>query len=111
MAKEGWKDLAIGGMILEGGNSAQYNTGAWRAFRPVRDASKCTNCMFCWVFCPDSSIRVKEERMVGFDLLHCKGCGICANVCPVKCIEMHDEAEFEGNIEEKDEPGLKGGAK
>lgn len=110
MAK-GWKDLPIGGMILEAGNSAQYNTGAWRAFRPVRDASRCTNCMFCWVFCPDSSIRVKDEKMVGFDLLHCKGCGICANVCPVKCIEMRDEAEFGGSTEMVDEPGRAGGAK
>ncbi|MEG6615101.1 4Fe-4S binding protein [Peptococcaceae bacterium 1198_IL3148] len=22
---------------------------------------------------------------------YCKGCGICANVCPRKCIEMVDE--------------------
>jgi ferredoxin len=24
-----------------------------------------------------------SEKMVGFDLEHCKGCGICAAICPV----------------------------
>ena len=24
----------------------------------------------------------------------CKGCGICANVCPKKCIKMEEEAKF-----------------
>ncbi|MDP8292431.1 MAG: 4Fe-4S binding protein [Candidatus Orphnella occulta] len=26
--------------------------------------------------------------MEGFDYDHCKGCGICASICPVKCIKM-----------------------
>ena len=39
----------------------------------------------------DSSIEVSEEKMTGFDYQHCKGCGICAKVCPKKCIEMVKE--------------------
>ncbi len=90
----GWKDIPIGGVILEAGNSAEYKTGGWRAFRPVRDAEKCIHCLFCWIYCPDSSIQVQDEKMVGFDLDHCKGCGVCAQVCPTKCITMTPETEF-----------------
>jgi pyruvate ferredoxin oxidoreductase delta subunit len=85
MEPKGWKDVPIGGMILEAGNAAEYQTGGWRAFRPVRGEAACTHCFQCWLFCPDSSILVdvENEKMVGFDLDHCKGCGICATVCPV----------------------------
>lgn len=77
--------MPIGGMILEAGNAVEYRTGDWRAFRPVRGGAECSHCFQCWLFCPDSSILVdvEEEKMVGFDLQHCKGCGICAAVCPV----------------------------
>ena len=90
----GWKDIPIGGMILEAGNAVEYQTGGWRAFRPVIDYEKCIHCLFCWVYCPDSSIAVEDEKMRGFDLDHCKGCGICASVCPTDAIEMVEEAEF-----------------
>jgi 2-oxoacid:acceptor oxidoreductase delta subunit (pyruvate/2-ketoisovalerate family) len=91
----GWRDIPIGGMILEAGNAVNYRTGGWRAFRPIRDAERCTHCLQCWVFCPDSSILVEEGKIQGFDLAHCKGCGICAAVCPdkIKCIAMVEEAK------------------
>jgi pyruvate ferredoxin oxidoreductase delta subunit len=88
----GWKDLPIGGMIVEAGNAVRYRTGEWRAFRPEVDKDKCTNCLQCWVYCPDSSIVVKDEQMAGFDVDHCKGCGICAATCPVSAIAMVSEA-------------------
>ncbi|HEC33187.1 MAG TPA: 4Fe-4S dicluster domain-containing protein [Chloroflexi bacterium] len=82
---KGWREIPIGGMILEAGNAVEYRTGGWRAFRPVRGEAECTHCFQCWLFCPDSSILVdpENEKMVGFDLEHCKGCGVCASVCPV----------------------------
>jgi len=93
----GWKDMAAGGIIPQAGNAMEYRTGGWRTFRPVRDDEKCINCLQCWVFCPDDSIPVKDQNLkgLGYDLDHCKGCGICAKVCPVKCIEMKAESEFE----------------
>ncbi len=93
--KKGWKDLPDAGKILEPGNSKKYNTGDWRTFRPIRDADKCTNCLICWITCPDSSILVKDGKLTGIDMDHCKGCGICAEVCPVKCIEMKKETDLE----------------
>lgn len=87
-------DIEKGATIPEGGTAKQYKTGSWRTFRPVREDAKCTDCMICWVYCPDSSIVVKNEKIIGFDLDHCKGCGICAKECPKSAIEMKDEAEF-----------------
>ena len=89
--QKGWKEIPIGGLIIEAGSAKEYKTGDWRTFKPVIDKSKCINCLQCWIYCPDSSILAKDGKQVGFDYEHCKGCGICASVCPVKCIEMVKE--------------------
>jgi pyruvate ferredoxin oxidoreductase delta subunit len=95
MALKGWREIPIGGMILEAGNAVAYRTGDWRAFRPVWGEAECTHCFQCWLFCPDSSILVdaEEEKMTGFDLEHCKGCGICAAVCPINAKVMRQAGE------------------
>ncbi len=89
-----WKEIPMGGLILEAGNADSYKTGDWRSQRPIVDLDKCINCLTCWMVCPDSAVVVKDEKMTGYDYDHCKGCGICANECPVKCIEMKPEADF-----------------
>jgi pyruvate ferredoxin oxidoreductase delta subunit len=91
MANEISSSLPAGGMIIEAGNSKKYKTGEWRAQRPEVDKEKCTNCLTCWIYCPDNSIKVENEKMVGFKYSHCKGCGICANQCPAKAITMKEE--------------------
>ncbi|MBL7158836.1 MAG: 4Fe-4S binding protein [Candidatus Omnitrophica bacterium] len=93
MAKKGWKDIPIGGLIEEAGTAKEYKTGSWRTFRPVIDKAKCINCLQCWMHCPDSCIKVKDSKMEGFDYDYCKGCGICASVCPVKCIKMKPDVK------------------
>ncbi|MCK5299688.1 MAG: 4Fe-4S binding protein [Candidatus Aenigmarchaeota archaeon] len=90
----GWKSIPPGGLVLEAGNAAKYNTGSWKSFRPVFDKSKCINCMLCNVYCPEFCIPVKNGKRGETDLFHCKGCGICAKECPVKCIKMVNESEF-----------------
>ena len=91
MKEKGWREIPLGGLITDAGGAAKYNTGSWRTFKPVWDKEKCINCMICWINCPDSSIMVNDQKMTGIDYAHCKGCGICAKVCPKKCIAMEKE--------------------
>jgi pyruvate ferredoxin oxidoreductase delta subunit len=102
MAEErGWKTLPLGGLILEAGNAVGYKTGGWRTFKPQVDKDTCTNCLQCWLLCPDSCIVVGQGAMIGYDYGHCKGCGICARICPVKAIRMVRETDAPGGADEK----------
>lgn len=78
-----WRELDRG-PVIPGGTSRNFLTGSWRTERPVLDLDRCTHCMLCWLYCPDSSILAVGGRITGIDLDHCKGCGICAAVCPAK---------------------------
>lgn len=68
---------------------AMGKTGTWRVFRPTIDLEKCIKCWRCWIFCPDAAIARNEYPVIDYD--YCKGCGICANECPVNAIEMGRE--------------------
>ncbi|HPC77839.1 MAG TPA: ferredoxin, partial [bacterium] len=70
MSLPGWKEMPEGIVILDAGNAQEYETGSWRTFRPVVDKGKCTNCLFCWIYCPDTSVMVKDGKMVDFDYAH-----------------------------------------
>ena len=88
-----WKagEFPLGAVIPESGNSRDYVTGGWRSDRPERNDATCTQCLLCWIMCPDSAINTEDEKVTTFNLAHCKGCGVCANVCPVDAIEMVPE--------------------
>lgn len=92
--KPTWREIPMGGVILEAGSATQYKTGEWRAERPIFNDERCTDCMLCFIFCPDSSIVVKDREMVGIDYEHCKGCGICARECPRDAIKMELESNY-----------------
>ena len=75
-------------------------TGEWRSARPVVDNQKCAparkgkpSCFLCWLYCPDAVIR--KTVPIQINLEYCKGCGICAAVCPAQAIAMVNEEEFE----------------
>lgn len=114
MAKLTYKQIPLGGMIEKAGSSLDFKTGDWKVFKPCWDEKKCTHCMFCVVYCPDNCIPIANEekgenqnnpskkeinkditnpkrKETNFD--YCKGCGICAKVCPVKCIKMEEDKE------------------
>ena len=47
--------------------------------------------MMCVLPCPDNAIIHENNKVNGIDYSKCKGCGVCAKVCPFKAIEMVDE--------------------
>jgi 2-oxoacid:acceptor oxidoreductase delta subunit (pyruvate/2-ketoisovalerate family) len=85
---ESWKKAPLGARNTFPGSSIKNKTGSWREFKPILDMNKCIKCMICYVSCPDGTI---DPETFGIDLDHCKGCGICARICPVKAIEMVSE--------------------
>ncbi len=98
--KKGWKNIPEGGLIKEAGSAEKYHTAGWRTFKPQRDKDKCIDCLMCWIYCPDCAIEVEDGKIKKIDYEHCKGCGICAKVCPVKCIDMvEDKKEDEQDRE------------
>jgi len=73
-------------------------TGEWRNALPVIDEQKCLPakqnkpaCFLCWLYCPEAVI--SKTIPVQINLEYCKGCGICAQVCPVQAINMVSEEE------------------
>jgi len=44
------------------------------------------------MYCPEGTVLIDDETgEVSFDYDYCKGCGICAEMCPKNCIEMQRE--------------------
>ena len=72
--------------IVSTGNSPLKKTGLWRVSRPVIDYGRCTNCMVCYVYCPDSAIAVEADLTPHIDYDNCKGCMICMTECPIRAI-------------------------
>ena len=74
-------------------SSKNKYVGDWRVFKPVWQTDICIDCQFCWIYCPDTSILSRDKKMIGIDMDHCKGCGICVEVCPTnpKSLLMFDE--------------------
>ena len=75
-------------------NSYTATVASWRVMKPVFNRDICIDCQNCWVWCPDTAIISRDKQMLGIDYDHCKGCGICVEVCPTnpKSLLMFNEA-------------------
>ena len=83
------------GTVTHPGGSRVNKTGAWRTSVKPRFLHKsCIACDVCALSCPEGCIFGTGQKTYYADEDFCKGCGICANVCPVHDIEMiPEEAE------------------
>ncbi len=77
-----WKDLNIGG-VIPSGTSEHFHTGDWRSKVPIWQSKNCIQCMNCWAICPDHAVKVTEGKRGEYDYDFCKGCGLCAEECPI----------------------------
>jgi pyruvate ferredoxin oxidoreductase gamma subunit len=87
-----WKDLTPL-PVSKPSEGSMGTTGEWRVFKPVYTREKCNKCLACWVFCPENTISVDEEGYPVINYTYCKGCGVCAYVCPRKNMHLVREKE------------------
>ena len=86
-----WRDLPPGGRVSPV-TAPRPHTGGWRTgVLPEAEVAACVNCLLCWLYCPDSAVRLDGTTFDGFDLDYCKGCELCAEVCPTGAITMVEE--------------------
>lgn len=78
----------VQGGILQPGTSIGNLTGRWRNYRPVFLQKTCIDCRMCVTVCPEGCVYREGEKKFSFDPNYCKGCGLCAEECPVDDIEM-----------------------
>lgn len=91
-----------GGNIIHNQDKSP-KTGDWRYMKPYVDPAKCVGCKTCVPHCPEAVMEMrarlaeeieisnklgKEKDIVDIDFDYCKGCGVCAQVCPFKAIMM-----------------------
>ncbi|MBI3954163.1 MAG: 4Fe-4S binding protein [Chloroflexi bacterium] len=80
----------IPGLVALPGTSRANKTGSWRIERPLFLHQKCNGCRLCDWCCPEGIVS-GQGKLFDCDFDYCKGCGICAEVCPVDDIVMQVE--------------------
>ena len=121
MANKGWDEFEIGAMLrsFDGtaateiatthaedrkyspSNSFTASVADWRIEKPIFNKDFCIDCQFCWIYCPDISIISRDKKLIGVDMDHCKGCGICVEVCPTNpksLLMFPEQAEEEAEL-------------
>jgi pyruvate ferredoxin oxidoreductase delta subunit len=101
--KPGWTTMRPGIVVdarKPGERNPYYKKYGARTMRPVVNFDTCIKCTMCWLDCPDECFEVTP--MGHYEVVYeaCIGCGICAQVCPVKdCIVMVDELKFDPDLD------------
>lgn len=55
---------------------------------PEINVDNCVGCYKCIDFCPVALFERDNRKVKIMNLVFCKECGICSEVCPKKCITM-----------------------
>jgi pyruvate ferredoxin oxidoreductase delta subunit len=61
--------------------------GNWRYQRPKKNEEQCCQCGWCLLLCPTGCV-MNNHGNYRPNMDYCKGCGICAEECPVHAIKM-----------------------
>jgi pyruvate ferredoxin oxidoreductase gamma subunit len=79
-------------IIRNPANAGLRRTGSWRVERPEIELAKCKRCFLCFLYCPETAIRLDADNFPHVDYEHCKGCMICYEECPTDAITRRLEA-------------------
>lgn len=101
----GYKNMPIGGVIVNPGNMVEKNLSASRqGFIPAYNRETCIDCGQCDIVCPDFCFvwekgvdkRGREaNNLKGIDYQYCKGCLKCVEACPTGSLtEMREEEGY-----------------
>ena len=84
----------FGPLIVDPKKSKGDKTGAWRIqVRPKYLQKNCIACRMCVLICPEGCVSGAEKNTFNADFTYCKGCGLCADICPKKDIDMVQEQD------------------
>ncbi len=53
----------------------------------------CTLCENCYIYCPETGVRLRLDGHYQINYDYCKGCGICVEECPRCAMTMTEERE------------------
>jgi pyruvate ferredoxin oxidoreductase delta subunit len=81
------------GVVVQPGTSREEKKTGWRIYRPRHKQKDCIGCRDCELMCPDGAVYRIDKKKFDADMDACKGCGICAEMCPVDDIDMVLESE------------------
>lgn len=82
----------FGPLIVRPEKTTGSKTGSWRVqSRPKFLKKNCIACKICLLACPEGCISGIEKNAFECDYTYCKGCGVCASLCPKADIEMVSE--------------------
>lgn len=82
----------FGPLIIKPASSRNNKTGAWRTeVKPKFLQKNCIACNMCVLACPEECIKGEGKNTYICDFTYCKGCGVCAAICPKADIVMVKE--------------------